>query len=73
MGPMTGSFFVLQTSSHCADTLMFALAVTFLALPLAALIGASLLDGPMRERAGGRHLAPAPLSLRRYRLGEKAG
>lgn len=59
-----GSFFILPNNGYGTDTLMFAVSVVFLALPLAALILASLLDGPMRERGGRRHLSPAPLSLR---------
>ena len=65
MGSTMDSFFGLPNNDYSADTLIFVLSVVFLALPLAALIAASLLEGPMRQRAGRHRLAPAPLSLRR--------
>lgn len=48
-----------------ADSLIFGLSVVLLALPLAALIAASFLDGVLRERGARGRLALAPLSLRR--------
>ena len=53
------------TGGYATDTLLFAITVLTLALPLAALIAASLFEGPLRQRFGRRELAPAPLLLRR--------
>jgi hypothetical protein len=61
-----GSFFISLKIDYGADTVMFALSIVLLALPVAALIVASLLDGPMRQRASrGR---PAPVPTRRSEI-----
>jgi hypothetical protein len=61
---MIGSFFPFVRNDYGGDTVVFALFVVCLMLPLAILITASLLDGLMRQRACRGHPAPAPLSLR---------
>jgi hypothetical protein len=61
------SFFALPNDNYGAQTLAFVLSVVLLALPLAALIAASLLEDVTRQRSARRLLAPAPLSLRRLR------
>ncbi|MBV8067254.1 MAG: hypothetical protein JO113_04695 [Candidatus Eremiobacteraeota bacterium] len=58
------SFFASPGYSYASDTLLFAFSVALLALPLAALIAASLLQEPVKQRFGRRELAPEPLLLR---------
>jgi hypothetical protein len=67
------SFFALPNDNYGAQTLVFVLSVALLALPLAALIAASLLEDVARQRTSRRLLAPAPLSLRRLRSPILAG
>jgi hypothetical protein len=67
------SLFGLPGNNYGAETVVFVLSVALLALPLATLIAASLLEGLMRQRSGRRVLAPAPLSLRRFTSPAVAG
>ena len=64
------SFFGLSNNGYGAD-LMFGLAAVLLALPVAGLLAASVLQGLMRQRTSS--LAPAPLLLRRSSLDQIRG
>ena len=61
------SFVAFSNKNYGAETLAFALSVALLALPLAALIAASLLECLTRQRSRRGCLGPAYLSLRRAR------
>ena len=65
------SFFGLSNNGYGAD-LMFGLAAVLLALPVAGLLAASVLEGLMKQRTSSV-LAPAPLSLRRSPLDQIRG